>query len=357
MRGGRNTSGGYRCCGGLIGLSVGRKHYTFSSGLGQTHMSDHTWTVLLPSTIHPDGPTAIEDFAMFRSRDEYGTLAELVEEAWIFDAIVVRVAPIPAELIRAASQLKVIAKHGVGVDNIDIETASHRGVVVCNTPAANAPAVAEHTITLLLAASKRLLAADARVREGDWDHTECMNRELGGTTLGLFGFGRIARLVAERAGGIGMRCVAYDPYVNPQDAPDDVEFVSSKAELMERADHLSVHTPLTEETRHAISSTELGNLPEDAIVLNLARGEIIDEQALIEALEEETIGGVGLDVFAKEPPSRDNRLLESDRSILTPHIGAVTEEAMRRMSVGAAENVRTVYNGGLPSSTVNRKAL
>lgn len=320
-------------------------------------MSDEKWEVLLPSTIHPDGPNSIADFATFTTRDEYETIEELVADARRFDAIVVRVSPVPAELIRAAENLKVIAKHGVGVDNIDVEAATANGVIVCNTPEANTRSVAEHAMTLLLAARKQLVAVDSSVREGEWNHDRFAVGELEGAVLGLFGFGSIARLVAAKADGIGMRCVAYDPYVDEENTPEYVELVSEKAALFEKADHLSVHAPLTEETRHAISTPELAALPDHGIVVNTARGELVDEPALVEALENGTIEGAGLDVFAEEPPAEDNPLLASDRTIVTPHIAAVTEEAMRRMSTYAAENVRTVYDGEFPPSTLNREPL
>ncbi|MCU4751417.1 hydroxyacid dehydrogenase [Halobacteria archaeon AArc-curdl1] len=320
-------------------------------------MSDETWEVLLPATIHPAGPNSISDFVTFRTRDEYETIEELVRDAPRFDAIIIRVSELPGDVIDAATNLKVIAKHGVGVDNIDIEAATANDVVVCNTPGANTRAVAEHTLTLLLALNKQLVQVDSHVREGGWNDGQFTNREVEGTVLGLFGFGAIARIVAAKADGIGMECIAYDPYVDAEDTPDYVDLVPTKAALFDEADHVSVHAPLTDKTHHAISTAELEALPNDGVVVNTSRGELVDEGALVRALDAGTIGGAGLDVFEEEPPAEDNPLLEHDRTILSPHLAAVTEEAMERMSVQASANVQAVYNGTLPESTLNRDGL
>ena len=315
------------------------------------------WEVLLPETIHPAGPRTISDIATFTSRGEYDTLDDLIRNVGRFDALIVRTEEVSAAVIEAATDLKIVAKHGAGVDNIDIGAATENGVVVCNTPTANSRSVAEHALTLLMTVCKQVVKADSQLRQGRWERSGVANREISETTLGLFGCGNIGRKVVARANGLDMECVVYDPYVDEDDLPSYVETVPSKSELFETADHVSVHAPLTEDTRHAISTAKLRRLPTHGILVNTSRGEIVDEDALLDALESGAIRGAGLDVFAVEPIPDDHPLLDVDTVVLTPHLAGITEEAMRRMSTQAAANVRTVYEGRVPRSTLNRDEL
>jgi D-3-phosphoglycerate dehydrogenase len=315
------------------------------------------WNVLLPPQIDPSGPESIADIARCTGMDEYDSVEDALEDIGRYDAVVVRVAELDADVIARASKLKVIAKHGAGLDNVDVDAASRRGIVVCNTPGANARSVAEHAIALLFAVRRNLRTADRHVRAGEWDRSAFVGRELTGDTLGLFGFGAIAREVSDLAHGMGQTVLAYDPYVPDDDVPARVERVRELSALFARSDAVSVHAPLTPETRHAVSTDELAALGEHGILVNTSRGPVVDEAALLAALERGALGGAGLDTFETEPPGVDNPLYDRDDVLLTPHIAGVTGEALARMSRRAAENVRTVYEGGLPKSTVNRDAV
>ncbi|UHQ98859.1 hydroxyacid dehydrogenase (plasmid) [Natrinema zhouii] len=313
------------------------------------------WQLLIPEQIASEGPESISDIVLSVETYDDETIGDQLPDA---DAIILRGVELDADLIADAERLKVISKHGVGLDSIDIDAASDRGIVVCNTPQANSRTVAEHAITLILTTRRNLLQADRAVRGGNWDARSDWDRfrrhTITGDTLGLFGFGSIAREAADLAVGMGMRCIVYDPYVSEDKLPADVEKASEKRALFEAADTVSVHAPLTDETRRAIGRDELREID---YIVNTARGEIIDESALERALAEDELIAAGLDVLHDEPPAPDDPLLQRDDVILSPHMGTLSVEATRRMSVGAAENVRTVYDGGVPESTVNKDAL
>jgi D-3-phosphoglycerate dehydrogenase len=316
-----------------------------------------TWNVLVPEQIDPSGPESITDFAECTDGDEYDGVADALDDIARYDAVIVRVAPIDEAVIDRADRLKVIAKHGAGLDNVDIEAASDRGIVVCNTPGANARSVAEHAVALLFAVRRNLRTADRHVRAGEWDRSKFTGHELTGDTLGLFGFGAIAREVSDLAHGMGQTVLTYDPYVPDDEVPMRVERVTELSELFARSDAVSIHAPLTPETHHAVSADELAALGEGHVLINTSRGPIVDEAALLDALETGALGGAGLDTFEEEPPGADHPLYGRDDVLLTPHIGGVTDESLARMSQRAAANVRDVYEGELPKSTVNRGAF
>lgn len=315
------------------------------------------WDVLVPEQIDPSGPESIADFATCTGMDEYDSVADAVDDIARYDAVIMRVAPIDAAAISRADKLKVISKHGAGLDSVDIDAASDRGIVVCNTPGANARSVAEHAVTLLLALRRNVRTADRHVRDGSWDRSAFSGHELTDDTLGLFGFGAIAREVSDLAHGIGLDVLIYDPYVPEDEIPARIDRITELPALFEQSDAVSIHAPLTDETHHAVSTRELEALGENGVLINTSRGPVVDETALLEALEGGHIAGAGLDTFEEEPPGDDNPLYARDDVLLTPHIGGVTDQALARMSQRAAANVRTVYEGGIPNSTVNRNAL
>jgi D-3-phosphoglycerate dehydrogenase len=286
--------------------------------------------------------------------DAYEDYEAALDDIARYDAVIVRVTELDADVIESADKLQVIAKHGTGLDNVDIEAASERDIVVCNTPGANAQSVAEHAIALLFGIRRKLHTADRDVRAGNWERAAFRGHELSGDTLGLLGFGDIAQKTASLAQGIGMTVLVYDPYVPAEDLPESIEKIETTEALFERSNAVSIHAPLTEETHHSVSTAELNALGADNVLINTARGPIVDEEALIEALETDTIAGAGLDNFETEPPGEDHPLYGLDNVLMTPHVGGVTKQALRRMSQQAAENVRTVYEGGIPDSTVNR---
>ncbi len=316
-----------------------------------------TWNVLLPAEIDPSGPESIADFAHCTNMDEYDSVGAALEEIGRYEAVITRTATLDAAVLNRADRLRVIAKHGAGLDNVDIEAASRRGIVVCNTPGANARSVAEHAVGLLFAVRRNLRPADRHVRTGGWNRAAFAGRELTGDTLGLFGFGAIAREVADLATAMGQTVLTYDPYVADDEIPARVERVADFPHLFEQSDAVSIHAPLTTETRHAVSTDELDALGESGVLVNTSRGPIVEEASLVEALETGALGGAGLDTFAEEPPGEDHPLYARDDVLLTPHIGGVTHQALARMSQRAATNIRTVYEGGIPESTVNRSAI
>ena len=325
----------------------------------QEHDGNDMWRVLLPREIHETGPNAICDIAEFDSVDSYGTTPEdLIPHIEQYDAIILRRAQLNADVIDAAQNLKVISKHGVGLDNVNIDAATDHGIAVCNTPNANARTVAEAAITHLLATRRNLVQADTLVRNENWNERSDWERFCHHTieeeTLGLFGFGNTAQETAKMAHGLGMECVAYDPYLKDSDFPKRVTRISGTETLFDVSDAVSVHTPLTNETYRSIGLKELRKID---YIVNTARGGIIDMKALLTALDNDDLLAAGIDVLEEEPPSEDDPLLQRDDVILSPHIGAQSVESAINMSTSAAANVRIVYDGEFPESTVNKELL
>jgi D-3-phosphoglycerate dehydrogenase len=305
---------------------------------------NETWQVLIPEPVDNAGPESIADIADIVGPDGHPDDGARREDVGRFDAIVVRTFEVDRDLLERTDRLKLIAKHGAGLDNVDIEAATDHGVAVCNTPDVNAHSVAEHAITLALAVRKRVRVADADVRAGTWDRTKYVSHELGGDTLGLFGCGSIGERVAELARAFGMSVVVLDPYLTAETAPPDVELVDAPEVLFDRADVVSVHAPLTDETRGAVGRPELSAL-EGGVLVNTARGGIVDEDALVAVLEEGILAGAGLDVFESEPPDPAHSVFDFQNVLVTPHVAGATVEAMERMSLDTTENIRAVYDG------------
>ena len=320
-------------------------------------MTDERWEVLLPDDVAPVGPESIADIATFTRYGAYADREELLADCDRFDAMVVRLFDVPAALLDAATNLKVVANHGAGVDNVDVEAATRNGVPVCNTPGVNARSVAEHAVMLLLAVKRRLVPADEHVRVGGWERGAFAGTELRGETVGLLGVGDIGGETARLLGGFDVDLLAYDPYVPAGDVPDGAEAVGSVRDLFARSDVVSVHTPLTDETDGLVGADELAALGPGGAFVNTARGGVVDEGALVAALDRGDLAGAGLDTFDPEPPESSNPLFGRDDVVCTPHVAGVTEEALDRMSRGAAENVRAVYEGRFPESTVNADGL
>jgi D-3-phosphoglycerate dehydrogenase len=320
-------------------------------------MAKDNWSVLLPREFHPSGPELIDDIATFTSVSEYHSIEALREDIDRYDAVIDRQIQLDEKTVDAASNLKVIAKHGVGLDNIDIETANKHNIVVCNTPGANAHGVAEHAITLLATVRKQILIADQDIRSGSWVRHRYSTPELGGDTLGLLGFGDIGSLTGEIAHAFGMEVLVFDPYIDPDQLPNWAQMVEELVALFEESDAISIHIPLTPQTKHLVSTDELEALGNSGIVVNTARGSIIDEEALAKAIEDNVISGAGLDVLESEPPANENPLLELDSVVFTPHVGGLTEESLQNAATQAAANVQRVYNGELPKTTINLDAV
>jgi len=283
-------------------------------------------------------------------RDE--ELAALLGE---FDGLVVGVDRVGRKALQAGTpRLRVVARNGIGVDTVDVQTATELGVVVTNAPSVNADSVADFTFALLLALVRNVVEADRSVRAGDWP--PLVGVELRGKCLGLVGFGRIGQRVAQRAKGFGIRVVAYDP--QPDRAAAEalgVELVDF-ARVLEESDFLSLHLPLTPQTRHLLGEEELRRMKPGSFLVNTARGGVVDEAALARALREGWIAGAACDVFEEEPP-RTSPLLQAPRVLLSPHMASHTREAMARASRVAAENVLAVLRGQHPPHAVNPEVL
>ncbi len=282
----------------------------------------------------------------------------LLERLASFDALITRSRTrVDAELIDCGPRLRVIGRGGVGVDNIDLESASRRGILVLNAPEANTVSAAELTIAHMLAASRGLTRSDTLIRQGVWDR-KFLGREVHNKTLGVIGLGRIGSLVATRAQGLRMHVIAYDPYLPDQRFEQlGVERMSSLEALLERAHVLTVHTPLNEETSGMIGARELARLPFGAVVLNVARGGIIAEHALAAALEDGHVFAAGIDVFADEPPSIEHPLIGRAGVTLTAHLGANTIEAQDRVGSEIIERVCAALEGDVSRGAVNAPAI
>ncbi|MEW6074342.1 MAG: phosphoglycerate dehydrogenase [Planctomycetota bacterium] len=308
-------------------------------------------------------PAAME---VFRRRGlEPAVRAGLNEDALVaavgdVEALVVRSATrITRRVIEAAPRLRVVGRAGIGVDNIDCEAATERGVVVMNTPRGNATTTAELAIALLLALARHIPRADRMVRGGFWKKKPFVGTEITGKTLGVVGLGRIGRIVAERGRGLGMKVIAHDPYLDLAVAGPPVAAVEMTGldDLLARADFVTLHVPLTDATRHLISWERLQNVKRGARLINAARGGIVDEEALLDALADGRLAGVALDVLAQEPPPPDHPFLRRDDVILTPHLGASSEEAQLRVAVDVAEQVSAFLLDGVAQNAVNAPTL
>ncbi len=270
-----------------------------------------------------------------------------------YDALVVRSeTKVSAEVIAAGRGLQVIARAGIGVDNIDLDAATAAGIAVVNSPTGNTVAAAEHTMALMLALSRNIPYAHQSMRDGQWRRSAFVGIEVRNKTLGIVGLGRVGSEVAQRARSFGMRLVAYDPFVAPDYARRLGVELLSLPELLAESDFVTLHTPLTDGNHNMIGARELACLKPGARLINVARGELVDEAALLEALESDNLAGVALDVFATEPPRR-SPLLEHPKAVVTPHLGASTQEAQREVAVEAAEQVLAVLNGQPARNTVN----
>lgn len=261
------------------------------------------------------------------------------------DALIVRTGKAPAEVIKAFPGLKVIAKHGVGYDNIDVQTATALKIPVMTSAMANYQSVAEHTLALMFCLAKNIPWLDSRMRQGFWDKAVFSGEELFRKTLGLVGFGRIGRRVHELVAPLEMKISVYEPLLPDNLFPPTVTRITDLNELLKAADIVSLHCPLTEQTRNLIGERELGMMKKSAWLINTARGEVVNEEALIVALREGKIAAAGLDTFRKEPPEDLRRLCEAGKVVVTPHAGAATGEAFTRMGIEAARNVLTVLEG------------
>ncbi len=284
------------------------------------------------------------------SAEERPQLAELLPD---YDALVVRSATrVTADLLRAGKKLRVVGRAGIGVDNVDVEAATQLGILVVNAPTANLLSAAEHTFALLLALARNVPAADASLKAGRWTRTPFEGLELQGKTLGIIGFGRIGQRVAQRALAFEMQVMAYDPFLDADFIRRHDAVATSLDELLARADVVTLHTPLTPETKNLLHEGRIARMKRGALLVNCGRGGVLDEVALKAALDEGHLAGAALDVFAEEPP-RDYALAQHPKVVATPHLGAQTREAQVRISTETARMVLAALEGSLAITAVN----
>src|SRR5215467_13126150 len=284
---------------------------------------------------------------------------ELVKLIPPFSALVVRSqTKVTAEILAAGNKLRVVGRAGVGVDNVDVETATSRGVVVLNAPGGNTISTAEHAFSLLLCVARKILQADANVRSKSWDKKNFEGVELYNKTLGVIGMGRIGSELSRRAISFGMRVVAYDPYLSATRARSlQVELVDELDDLLAAADFISLHTPLTAETHHILDAARLMKTKRGVRIINCARGGLVDEGALVQALREGQVAGAALDVFETEPLPADSPLRGAPNVVLTPHLGASTAEAQESVGIEIAQTIRAVLLEGTIRNAVNMPNL
>ncbi len=283
-------------------------------------------------------------------------LIEIIPE---FSALVVRSeTKVTANVLNAGSRLRAIGRAGVGVDNVDVETATRRGVIVLNAPGGNTVSTAEHAFSLLLCAARRIPQADASVRSKNWEKKDFEGVELYNKTLGVIGMGRIGSELSRRAIAFGMRVMAYDPYLSAARARSlQVELVDELDDLLTGADFISLHTPLTNETRHILDAARLQKTKRGVRVINCARGGLIDETALANALQDRHVAAAALDVFEIEPLPEDSPLRSAPNLILTPHLGASTVEAQESVGIEIAQSIRAALLEGTIRNAVNMPNL
>lgn len=297
--------------------------------------------------------------AVFREQPEWQVLSadkvegRLPQELADADALIVRSAvKVNAALLEHAHKLRVIGRAGIGVDNIDLEAATRKGIAVMNTPGANAVAVAEHTLGLMLSLARHLARANDLTRSGKWEKKSLEGTELRGKTLGIVGLGRIGIEVARRARAFAMTCIAYDPFVSPDIARENGVELHSLDEVLAASDYLSLHLALTPQTHGFVNSAAIAKMKKGVRIVNCARGELIDEGSLVEGIRSGQVGGAALDVFPQEPPT-NSPLLNLDNVVVTPHIAGSTREAQEAVGVQIAQQVKEYLARGVIQNAVN----
>ncbi|MCK4847164.1 MAG: phosphoglycerate dehydrogenase, partial [Deltaproteobacteria bacterium] len=282
------------------------------------------------------------------------TPEELLERIKDYDALVVRSRTKPnKDILAAASKLKVIGRAGTGVDNVDVAFATKKGIIVMNTPGGNTVTTAEHAISMMMALSRKIPQATASMKKGLWEKKKFEGSEVTGKTLGILGVGNIGGVVASRAQGLKMNVIAYDPYISEEAAERLGITTVTIDELYAKSDYISIHVPFTKETANIVDAGAFKKMKKGVNLINCARGGIVDEQALADAVKEGIVAGAAFDVFSEEPPKADNPLLALDEVIVTPHLGASTFEAQENVAVAVAEQIVEFLQTGSVRNAVN----
>lgn len=314
--------------------------------------------VLIPRTVAPEGIDYLKAHNCEVDVREEMTAEDLKAAIINYDAVLLRTDVMNAEVIQNADRLKVIARHGVGFDNIDIDAATAKGIYVTYTPTANINSVAEHTVGLLLAISRQLVKVDNALRQSNFNvRNSSLGTELQGKVLGIIGLGNIGKLVAKKCAlGFDMKVIAYDPFAK---APEE-EYIFKEnqlEELIRQSDFISLHLPYNKALHHLMDEEKLGLMKPTAYLINAARGGLIDEAALAEVLRNRKIAGAALDVFEQEPVSANHPLLKLDNLIATPHLAALTNEAMETMSLDCAKEIVRIKNSEQPLMWINKQQM
>ncbi len=310
------------------------------------------YRVLVSDPLAEEGIDILRDFCDVDVKTDF-TEDELVDVIGQYDGLLVRSGTqVTARVIEAADRLKYIGRAGAGVDNIDLDAATRRGIIVANAPAGNTLAATEHTLAMMSSLARNIPQANASLKSGEWKRSIFMGVELNEKVLGIVGFGRIGQEVARRAIAMDMKCIAYDPYINSERAKQLGVEVMSLEEIFTAADFITIHTPLVKETKHIINDRTIAMMKDGVRIVNCARGGIIDEEALNRAIRAGKVAGAALDVYEKEPPL-DSPLLELPQVITTPHLGASTVEAQQNVAVSVAKQCIEVLKGGTAKFVVN----
>lgn len=308
--------------------------------------------VLVIQEIHPAGMKKLSEVAEVIVPNNIDNQT-IIEEGKDVDGLIVRLTKVDEELICSLNNLKVIGRYGVGVDNIDIVTATKRGISVVNTFGVNSLSVSEYTLLAMLFLSRNIMKADKAVRDGNYNkRSQLIGREINGKTLGLIGFGSIGQLVAKNANELGVDILYYDPYLNSTLENRNFRKVDL-TELLEQADFVSLHIPLTNETKHFIDADKIKMMKKDSFLINASRGEVVNEKDLYIALKNNEIAGAAIDIMEIEPFPSQSPLYELENIVITPHIAGVTEESSERMAISVVDGVIDVLNGKPPINLVN----
>jgi len=316
-------------------------------------------TVLISDKLAPEGVTILQQASDIEVVNRPGiAVDELKSIIGDFEALVIRSGTkVTADILAHAAKLRVVGRAGIGIDNVDVDAASQRGIVVMNTPGGNNVTTAEHTISMLLAMARHIPQAHASLQAGTWKRNDFVGTEVCAKTLGIVGIGNIGSIVANRAKGLQMKVVAYDPFITDEAAERLGIELLSLDDLYASADFISVHTPLTPETKGLIGDAAFAKMKKGVRIVNCARGGIVDEAALVRAIESGKVAGAALDVFEQEPPPPDHPLFKLKQVVATPHLGASTGEAQLNVAIAIAEQVRDFLVGGIVLNAVNVPAV
>ena len=316
-------------------------------------------SVYVTEPVHPQAQALLTRSARVDVGDEEVSPEELRRRVADVDVILSKTDPVPIDsaIIDAAPRLRLIARHGSGYSNVDVDHATHRGIVVTNTPGVNAVTIAEYTVGLMIAAARRLVPAASACRAGAPDRLGFLGHELFGKTFGIVGVGRIGRELVQRVSALGMRVLAHHPRPSARSLADLPLTLVDLGTLLEESDVVSLHVPLNAQTRNLIGALELASMKPTAILLNLSRGGVVDERALYDALERRTIDAAATDVLATEPVSAAEPLLRLDNCLVLPHIASVTAEAQKAVAMAAVEEILRFCRGRPLRHVVNPAAL